>query len=126
MAQTPTGSWVGTYLCVQGVTGLTLTIDEDHEGGLEGVFAFYPVAQNPGTTTESYRVHIAYYEEVHHLVISATNDDWIQRPSGYNVVDLDGTISSDGTVFSGSILASGCSTFALSRQSLALGDGGTD
>jgi hypothetical protein len=59
------------------------------------------VPQDSGAASGSYWVHAIYYEEVQHLVISVSNDDWIDRPAGYNVVGLDGTISPDGTLFSG-------------------------
>jgi hypothetical protein len=37
--------------------------------------------------------------------------EWIQRPSGYSTVGLDGLISSNGKAYSGKILHSSCKGF---------------
>ncbi|MFD4431774.1 hypothetical protein [Nocardia sp. NPDC058497] len=102
-----TGTWVGSYTCNQGTTGLTLTVQPS--GRTE--FAFYPLPTNPKAmsgrfemraTTDSGRLE---FQQVR----------WIERPGAYLMVDLQPT-RHDDTVLSGNVRADGCSTFSVSRN----------
>src|SRR5262249_25896209 len=41
------GTWKGTYNCGQGVTGMTLDINQATDGTIDAAFNFYAVAANP-------------------------------------------------------------------------------
>lgn len=109
-----TGTWEGTYICNQGVTGLTLTIEAGSEGALTGTFEFYAVPENPDVPSGSF--HLAGTYTGGELTLIGT--DWIDRPGNYITVDLQadapgitpdhitGTVTpSDGTP--------GCTTFTV-------------
>ena len=54
-ASTLTGTWNGTYMCVQGETGLRLTINAKSDGKLTATFSFYSVPSNPGVPSGDFR-----------------------------------------------------------------------
>lgn len=104
-----TGLWEGTYSCAQGVTGLTLTLVELDNGSINGVFNFYPVTQNPSASAGTFTVNATLNDN--RLVVRPGN--WVQQPSGYVMVGLDGTVS--GNSYVGSVDGPGCSNFSLKR-----------
>ena len=108
------GTWVGKYNCAQGVTGLTLTISESPDGGLSGIFDFYPV---PG----GYR----FTEGSYSGVVMARPDGsfefkpqrWISQPPGFVAVALLGHYVADAKRLQGQVIgAIGCTSFDLSGQ----------
>lgn len=111
-----TGNWQGTYVCAQGKTGLTLTIDRQDGHTFSGVFQFYPVRENitvpEGCFTVSGRIRSGGAVDI----IGAT---WIKRPAGYITVDLHGRLGQRGTNMSGTVATPGhgklCSRFDLTR-----------
>lgn len=108
------GNWQGTYVCAQGKTGLTLTIDRQDGSTFSGVFQFYPVRENitvpEGCFTVSGRIRSDG-------AIDIIGTKWIKRPAGYITVDLHGR--SNGTGMSGTVATPGygnlCSTFAVTK-----------
>lgn len=108
------GNWQGTYVCAQGKTGLTLTVDRQDGHMFSGVFQFYPLRENitvpEGCFTVSGRIRSDG-------AIDITGARWIKRPAGYITVDLHGR--SSGTVMSGTVATPGygnlCSTFAVTK-----------
>jgi hypothetical protein len=84
-----TGKWKGTYVCSQGLTGLTLTIKAGKTvattmRGLTAVFAFHAVAGNPGVPTGSYSLTGYYFPGG----IDLMPNQWISQPSGYSMVGV--------------------------------------
>ena len=77
------GTWKGTYVCAQGVTGLTLVV-EAAKGTATATFSFYPVAVNPGVPHGSFAMTGTYTSRSLDLV----PDHWIKRPAGYVMIDL--------------------------------------
>ncbi|KRE16029.1 hypothetical protein ASE66_09655 [Bosea sp. Root483D1] len=111
-----TGNWQGTYVCAQGKTGLTLTIDPQDGREFSGVFQFYAVRENitvpDGCFTVSGRIRSGGAVDI----IGST---WIKRPAGYITVDLHGRVGQGGTNMSGTVATPGygnlCSRFELTR-----------
>lgn len=110
------GNWQGTYVCAQGKTGLTLTIDRQDGHTFSGVFQFYPVRENitvpEGCFTVSGRIGSGG-------AVDIVGNSWIKRPAGYITVDLHGRVGQGGSSMSGTVATPGhgrlCSRFDLTR-----------
>jgi hypothetical protein len=114
-ANTPvlTGTWTGSYICSQGLTGLRLVVRAAPDGTLTGTFSFYALPANPhvpsgeGTITGTY---------------SATRTDirpdrWIRQPPGYVLVGLvAGPPTDNGTLLHGRVSTAGCATFSVTKS----------
>ena len=112
-----TGEWQGRYTCNQGLTGLTLTLAGTTGGAVDAVFSFYPVDENPGVASGSFSMRGTYNSSTRRLTLNADEDDWIERPSNYLTVDLDGTVSANLATYSGDVSGSaGCTTFLVTKQ----------
>lgn len=113
------GIWKGTYTCTQGLTGLTLTLTGKSGGVVEGVFNFYEVETNPGVPNGSFNM-IGAYSSTRKLTLNADESDWIEQPSGWRTVDLDGTVSANLSTYSGTVSsntgASSCTSFSLTKE----------
>ena len=84
---TPAGTWTGTYVCSQGGTGLTLTLDASTDGKLSGTFEFYATKANPGVPDGSFTVEGAWQQSGK---LSLHGVRWIKQPDGYGMVSLEG------------------------------------
>jgi hypothetical protein len=114
-ADTPvlTGTWTGSYICSQGLTGLRLVVRAAPDGTLTGTFSFYALPANPrvrsgeGTITGTY---------------SATSTDirpghWIRQAPGYVLVGLvAGPPADNGTLLRGRVSTPGCATFSVTKS----------
>ena len=111
------GNWQGTYVCAQGKTGLTLTINRQDGDRFSGVFQFYPLRENitvpEGCFTVSGRIGSGG-------ALDITGSKWIKRPNGYITVDLHGRVGQGGADMSGTVETPGygrlCSRFELMRS----------
>lgn len=106
------GSWEGEYRCGQGKTSLTVTL-EPGGSGWTGQFAFGPHAENRNIPSGSFK-----------LSARMDGDDvvfkpgsWIDRPSGYGTVGLEGRLSSSLKTITGKVTSSACGPFSLTRTS---------
>ena len=106
------GTWTGGYDCGQGLTGLTLTIDDVGDNKVEAVFEFYEVPENPGVPSGSYRLEGAYDD--HGLVMEGV--EWIERPAGYLMVGLESDFITRPDYFAGVVTDRSCTAFLLERQ----------
>ncbi len=107
------GTWKGTYTCKQGLTGVTLNIVKNISSDyITAIFSFYAVDSNPSVPSGSYNMIGVYQND---LALSLKSLSWINRPSGYVMVDLNGQFNSSFSNFTGSILSTTCSTFSLSK-----------
>lgn len=104
------GEWVGSYMCYQGLTALTLTIEPDGEQW-SGVFAFGPNKDNKAVPHGSYELIITERDGRFHMQPGA----WIEQPEGYVEVALSGSISEDLTMLAGDMDFDGCTRFATER-----------
>ena len=83
-----TGAWSGTYVCAQGRTGLTLTIDRQSGATFSGYFHFYPPRDNPAAREGCFSVNGDVDASGN---VSVKAGRWITQPDGYVTVDLGGT-----------------------------------
>ena len=91
--QDAAGTWEGWYYANQGQTGLTLTMDDNGAG----VFEFYNMPGASNAKDGSYTVTAETEGDT--LIIKG--DEWIDAPSGYSFVTLEGTLNGD--VYEGTV-----------------------
>lgn len=107
--------YVGWYICAQGKTELTLSLELPKNSSLaknfvSGTFSF----KSPDGTTGAYRVN-GFYDASDSL-IGLTGTEWISRPNNYIMVGLSGRISSDNSIISGKVEHETCSNFRLEKS----------
>lgn len=108
------GKWRGSYTCMQGNTGLLLTVARTDGGTLSGEFAFFAVAGNPGVPDGRFVVDVSFSPGSGHVEFKAV--EWIERPNDYLMVDLAGQLSEDGRRIDGKVQYSGCADFHVARE----------
>jgi hypothetical protein len=86
---------------------------------VNAVFHFYKTSLNPSLPTGTYAMAGTYNSDTRELRLGGVS--WINRPSGYDMVPLKGTISEDGFQFVGRIEFIDCQTFILKRTSKITG-----
>lgn len=108
------GVWEGEYTCGQGETGLKLTIEEPEGNALPATFEFFPLPENPNAKAGSYSMRGSRTGD--RLVFRQEN--WINQPPGYVMVDLEVTspITEDATSLSGDVLSESCKGFSVRRK----------
>lgn len=111
--RTVLGEWTGTYVCAQGLTGLTLTIADATPTSARALFHFYADPRNPRVPTGCFTMSGAYDPETGRLQLKG--EDWLRRPGGYVLVNFDGEIDAEGRHFTGVVTRRGCGTFELAR-----------
>ncbi len=100
------GTYEGWYYANQGQTGLTLTIDADDTG----VFEFYNMPGKSNAKDGSYTVTVTETDGGFRV----DGAEWIDHPSGYSFVYLNGTLS-DG-VYSGTVNGNSSWEFVLTKN----------
>jgi serine/threonine protein kinase len=107
------GSWIGAYTCGQGQTGLALEVEGSDEPSLSATFRFFALQDNPGVPSGSFSMTGSQFGSD----VDLRGSTWIRQPTGYQLVDLDGQLSDDGTVLEGNVEDAGnrCTTFRLRR-----------
>lgn len=85
-----TGKWVGTYVASQGETALTLTVVGNDFENLTAIFNFGPIPNNPKVPTGSYQMSGKYDPYTGQLSLKGV--EWINKPSGYVMLNLTGRI----------------------------------
>lgn len=109
------GPWVGTYVCAQGLTGLTLSITEATPTRASALFHFYADPRNPRVPTGCFTMTGAYDPASGHLKLKG--NDWLLKPGGYRVVHFDGHVDAEGRSFTGKVSGgSSCKQFDLGRM----------
>ena len=83
------GTYVGTYFANQGETGLTLTIYTE-SSQLKALFEFYDLFGN--AENGSFIMNVS----IDNGTIVFFADEWIDQPSTYEFVNLEGEITDDG------------------------------
>jgi hypothetical protein len=113
-----TGTWEGTYECVRGTAGLTLTIDDAGDGRIGANFAYHPTDDNPDTPTGRYSMEGSAGDGQ----LTLEGDRWIDPEDGGNhpMLGIEAERSSrttpehlEGTLTDGE----GCTTFTVDRVS---------
>lgn len=80
---------------------------------VRAVFKFYATPGNPNIPSGSYNMQGIFDEKSRSLNLGGVS--WNQRPSGYDMVPLSGTIERTHTLFKGRIDSPGCQFFTLRR-----------
>ncbi|MFE6887200.1 serine/threonine-protein kinase [Streptomyces sp. NPDC057694] len=112
-AATLTGRWEGNYVCNQGITGLSLTIEQHGDGTADAVFSFYPAPSNPEVPRGSFAMKGTYAGGL--LTLHASH--WINRPPDYQSVDIQASYdTSTPDHLDGLIEGADCSTFSTQRS----------
>ena len=108
------GPWVGTYVCAQGLTGLTLSIAEATPTQARALFHFYADPRNPRVPTGGFTMTGTYDPASGRLQLKG--GDWLLKPGGYRVVHFDGHVDAEGRRFTGQVSgAPACKQFDLAR-----------
>jgi hypothetical protein len=113
------GTWEGTYICLDNYRRMKLVIDARSMSDIDAVFLFTD-PNNPGTPSGSFRMK--GYLNVFNSpdipdIIDLQGTEWLNRPSGYLLVHLQGDIlHSRPRRIKGNILHPQCSTFEVVKQ----------
>jgi hypothetical protein len=115
------GTWDGSYICRQGLTKLRLVIEAKSTTEINAVFLFSPHPQNPNVPSGRFRMvgtlEVFNSSDIPDLLdLKATA--WINRPSGYETVDLRGDISKSQRKITGNVITPGCSTFEVIKREI--------
>jgi hypothetical protein len=116
-ATTLTGKWRGSYSCLQGHTGLLLTIEDSVGGVFSGEFAFFPLDDNPKVPKGRFAIAGIFNSQSGAVAMKGVH--WIEQPPNYLMVDLSGTLSDDGRSIDGKIEFSGCTSFHVTIEGIA-------
>ncbi len=108
--------WRGRYLCLQGPTSLTLTLDLTGGGAASAVFDFGPLPENPAIPSGRYLVQgSAIQRPDGGLDVLLAPDRWIDQPTGYAMVGLTATIDPAARTLRGRIDQETCAGVELLR-----------
>lgn len=80
---------------------------------LTGVFKFYATSSNPSVPTGSFRVKGNLNRKSGKVSLGGVS--WIERPSRYDMVPMNGVFDSETGAFRGRIDFQGCQAFTLQR-----------
>jgi hypothetical protein len=108
------GTWIGKYVCGQGVTGLTLKISQN---GIEtqAEFIFYPVIENP-TVPSGSAIYKGYFDS-NSGQMTMFGSYWIKQPNAnWTMAGFTGSFDQLRQTFTGRIQSSNCGGIELSRQ----------
>ena len=108
------GKWRGSYSCLQGHTGLLLTIEDAVGDVFTGEFAFFPLAENPKVPKGRFAVAGIFNSASGGVAVKGVY--WIEQPNNYVMVDLSGTLSSDGRSIDGQVEFTGCTSFHVTLE----------
>jgi hypothetical protein len=99
MVENLIGVWEGSYVANQGEAGLTLTVTKEG-GALQAVFKFYSLPGKTNSASGSYYMNITYQNGKYTFMGS----EWIDQPSGYVFLNLEGTVDSTGNALKGTTI----------------------
>jgi hypothetical protein len=104
------GRWEGSYVCGQGLTGLSLQLVGHEDGTLEGIFEFSALPENPEVPSGSYRVHGRVSPG---WVVILEAGEWLIHPPEYVTVPLVGRVVADPVRIHGFVDDPLCDTFSV-------------
>jgi hypothetical protein len=110
-----TGSWLGSYRCAQGLTGLRLDIQAAPGGSATATFNFYALQSNPSVPAGEFTMTGTYSA----TGIALSPGHWvIQPPANYVMVGLTGgPVTANGKTLTGHITTPPCTTFDVTKVS---------
>jgi hypothetical protein len=110
------GTWVGSYFCSLGKTGLRLKISAVSltDGTFKGSFEFYPINSNKNCGIMElgiYNFNGVYKSKDD---ISFQFDSWVFKPNGWTYVDKNGGFKGKNKL-AGKMLSETCGNFNVKR-----------
>lgn len=107
----PGDNWTGTYTCPQGVTNLDLVVVSTDGASIVALFDFTFEA-----ITGSFYLDGTFDKSTG--VATFQPGAWIDQPPGWFTVGMTGTVDvcASPMTYTGAITATGCGSFALTRQ----------
>lgn len=108
--------WEGTYVCLQGLAHVKLTVDVDTQGVARARYDFGPVPSNPDIPKTGAFLLVGSLQFNDRGGFSGTLDarTWVSRPDDYFMVPLSIT-TTDGKHMTGRIHHETCSEFQTTR-----------
>lgn len=113
------GEWIGTYSCAQGITSLKLTIFARSVSDITAIFSFSAHPSNPSVPSGSFRMIGSYSPPSSRNIsgqLTFNGGEWINRPTGYITVDLQGLVFFPESRIIGNVLTQGCSSFDVRKS----------
>jgi hypothetical protein len=112
------GTWEGTYICLNNYRRMKIVIDARSISDIDAVFLFTD-PNSPGAPSGSFRMK--GYLKVFNSpdipdVIDLQGTEWINRPTGYTLVHLQGDILPSRRRIKGNNLHPQCTTFEVVKQ----------
>ncbi len=90
-------------------------VEEPKEMFVTAIFHFFATASNPSIPTGTYAMQGKFNRDSGLLQLGGVS--WINRPTGYDMIPLNGIISESGRSFTGRVDFPGCEQFTLRRTS---------
>ena len=108
------GRWKGRYLCGQGYTGVTLTINQK-AAEVSAEFDLYPLPENPGVPKGVALYQGVFDQTSRQMLLRGVK--WLKQPApGWVIVDFFGGFDSQLRSFSGRKLNTSCKNIVLVRE----------
>jgi serine/threonine protein kinase len=104
------GTWSGTYICSQGVTGVTLQIVASSDQNIGALLQFAVPNSRPG----SYFMRGVFDPSNNRIAMKFTN--WKYQPEGAVPADITGTVNFRSSELRGTILQQGCANLSMRKQ----------
>ncbi len=111
----PHSVWEGTYVCNQGLSSVTFTLDVDRAGNATARYDFGPVPSNPTVPSGSYSLTgVVRRQDGGGFAGDFEPTEWIVHPPSYFMVPLS-IETGDGKTLGGTIRHSSCHSFQTTR-----------
>lgn len=105
-----TGTWSGTYMCSQGVRGVTLQMVATSDQKIGALLQFAVPNSQPG----SYFMRGTFNPADNRLSLKFMT--WKYQPQGYTGADVSGVVNFQGREYRGVVLQPGCAAFSVRKQ----------
>jgi len=105
--------WEGTYVCSQGLSSVTMTLDAQRSGLLRARYDFGPVPSNTSVPTGAYSMTGGIHATEGGFTAELEPEEWIEHPGGYVMVSL--SLVAEGREMTGTIHHTSCSDFVTRR-----------
>lgn len=108
------GTWEGEYTCGQGETGMELEVEEE-SGQLRAAFSFYEPSAGPEDPKGRFLLEGEVEEDG---TVDLDPEEWIDRPTGFSMIGLEGEMKEGGDTFAGDVTGAGssCTAFTVERK----------
>ena len=104
------GTWSGTYICSQGVTGVTLQIVASSDQNIGALLQFAVPNSRPG----AYFMRGVFDPSNNRIAMKFTS--WKYQPDGAVPADLTGTVNFASSELRGTVLQQGCANLSMRKQ----------